>query len=105
MTLARVDQIEKDKAELISFMQKLKNKLQEDVLLVDEIPGNRPYKEVKLAPMAPDFIKENCVACGKCASECPTGAIDSKTYKCNSEKMYFLLTLCKSLSDKLSFCG
>ena len=76
----------KDKAELISFMQKLKNKLQEDVLLVDEIPGNRPYKEVKLAPMAPDFIKENCVACGKCASECPTGAIDSKTYKCNSEK-------------------
>lgn len=76
----------KDKAELISFMQKLKNKLQEDVLLVDEIPGNRPYKEIKLAPMAPDFIKENCVACGKCASECPTGAIDSKTYKCNSEK-------------------
>ena len=76
----------KDKSELISFMQKVKNKLQEDVLLVDEIPGNRPYKEVKLAPMAPDFIKENCVACGKCASECPTGAIDSKTYKCNSEK-------------------
>ena len=76
----------KDKAELISFMQKLKNKLQEDVLLVDEILGNRPYKEVKLAPMAPDFVKENCVACGKCASECPTGAIDSKTYKCNSEK-------------------
>ena len=38
-------------------MQKVKNKLQEDVLLVDEIPGNRPYKEVKLAPMAPDFIK------------------------------------------------
>ena len=28
--------------------------------------------------MAPDFVKENCVACGKCASECPTGAIDSK---------------------------
>ena len=76
----------KDKSELISFMQKVKNKLQEDVLLVDEIPGNRPYKEVKLAPMAPDFVKENCVACGKCASECPTGAIDSKTYKCNSEK-------------------
>ena len=26
-------------------------------------------------------INKNCVACGKCASECPTGAIDSKTYK------------------------
>ncbi|WP_302487077.1 4Fe-4S binding protein [uncultured Megamonas sp.] len=76
----------KDKSELITFVQKIKNKLQDDVLLVDEIPGNRPYKEVKAVPMAPDFVKENCVACGRCASECPTGAIDDKTYKCNSEK-------------------
>ena len=26
-------------------------------LLVDEIPGNRPYKEVKISTKAPDFIK------------------------------------------------
>lgn len=48
--------------------------------------GNRPYKEIKLVPMAPDFIKENCISCGRCARECPTGAIDMKTYKCSSEK-------------------
>lgn len=76
----------KDKSELITFMQKIKNKLQDGILLADELPGNRPYKEVKAVPMAPDFVEANCVACGKCANECPTGAIDSKTYKCNSEK-------------------
>lgn len=75
-----------DKSELMNFIQNIKMKLQEDKLLLDTIPGNRPYKEIKLVPMAPQFKVDDCVKCGKCARECPTGAIDEQTFICESEK-------------------
>ena len=75
-----------DKTEMIEFVQNIQRKIQEDELLVSQIPGNRPYKDVKIPPMAPDFIETSCIKCGKCALECPTNAIDEKTLKCHSEK-------------------
>lgn len=39
-----------------------------------EIPGNRPYKEAKPMPLAPE-AREHCTKCGLCAEVCPTGAI------------------------------
>ncbi|MBO5129744.1 MAG: 4Fe-4S binding protein [Oscillospiraceae bacterium] len=38
------------------------------------IPGNRPYKEYKVAPMIP-VTEETCTDCGLCAKLCPGGAI------------------------------
>lgn len=38
------------------------------------VPGNRPYKEYKVATMIPQ-TGDACIRCGACARRCPTGAI------------------------------
>lgn len=38
------------------------------------LPGNRPYKEYKTAPMVP-ITGESCTQCGLCAEKCPAAAI------------------------------
>lgn len=43
-----------------------------------EVPGNRPYKVPGGIAIWPTASK-HCTACGKCASLCPTGAIDPKS--------------------------
>ena len=39
------------------------------------VPGNRPYKDYKVASMIPQ-TESACVGCGACARRCPTGAIN-----------------------------
>jgi len=39
------------------------------------LPGDRPYKEYKVAPMIPQTA-DHCIGCGQCAQRCPTGAIN-----------------------------
>ena len=41
------------------------------------LPGNRPYKEYKVAPMIP-LTGEACTDCGLCAKLCPAGAIEGR---------------------------
>lgn len=39
------------------------------------VPGNRPYKDYRVAPMIPQ-TGDTCIGCGACAQRCPTGAIN-----------------------------
>ena len=49
------------------------------------IKGNRPYKKPGAVPLKPQSQKD-CIACGACARECPTGAIDPVTLATDKEK-------------------
>ncbi|MDO4288430.1 MAG: 4Fe-4S binding protein [Eubacterium sp.] len=48
----------------------------ESPISVENIPGDRPYKDYKVLPVTPE-TSADCVACGDCASVCPVGAIDA----------------------------
>lgn len=63
-----------DKAELTDFALKIKDKIESGSFTEVTVPGNRPYKVLGKASMLPQ-ADEQCSHCGKCANECPTGAI------------------------------
>ncbi len=93
-----------DIAELINYANKIKEKLDNDTYSQSiDVPGNRPYKEVKKGSMLPEPT-ENCINCGSCALECPTAAI-SKTGELDKDKCIgcmHCITVCPMHSRKVA---
>lgn len=63
-----------DQADLAAFAGQVLAKLEKGDDSVPAVPGNRPYKESPAAPWAP-VVSDACTKCGRCAKECPVGAI------------------------------
>lgn len=63
-----------DMAMLTDFANKIKFKLSSGKYSVPQIPGNRPYREVKPSGVVP-MPSEGCTQCGLCAQQCPVQAI------------------------------
>ena len=76
-----------DKAAMADFGAKVKAKLAADDFSEPAIPGNRPYKKYGGVPLHPGANRQRCVKCGKCARECPVGAIPADApYKTENDK-------------------
>ena len=58
-----------------AYLANLQSSLQQKKALQVQVPGNHPYKEFHAIPMVPK-ANSSCIACGKCAIECPVEAID-----------------------------
>lgn len=69
---------EDDLAVMDEFAEKLRTKLEAEQPAEVKLPGNRPYVNYGGIPIKPSVRKSLCAGCGKCASHCPTGAIDIK---------------------------
>lgn len=48
---------------------------------IDMVHGTRPYKKSVRIPLYPKVDKKKCRDCGKCARECPTGAVSIENPK------------------------
>lgn len=64
-----------DKEAAAAFSRALREKLESGDTSEPRIPGSRPYKEYGGVPLHPGANRARCVKCGKCARECPVGAI------------------------------
>lgn len=65
---------ERDKKELLSFAEAIKEYLEHGKLVPVRVPGNRPYRKYDGVPLKPVATKE-CTRCGLCARQCPVHAI------------------------------
>lgn len=72
----------KDKSELISFANKILDKITSNSteFAAPQIPGNRPYKKAGKAGLVPK-ANNNCTSCGLCAKQCPAKAINTEDFK------------------------
>ena len=59
--------------------EKISNSKTYAELVQPQIPGNSPYKEIKmLSGISPNTIESLCTRCNKCISVCPVSAINGK---------------------------
>ena len=78
---------EADRAAMAEFGAKVRAKLEAGDMSEPSIPGSRPYKKYGGVPMHPGANRQRCIKCGKCARECPVGAIPSdEPYKTDNAK-------------------
>ena len=63
-----------DQMELERFATQIAARNAVGVFKEVKVPGNKPYKEFNGVPAKP-MANEDCKKCGKCADQCPVGAI------------------------------
>lgn len=86
----------RDRDELATFAQAIRQKHHSGSTTSPAIPGNRPYKPLSTFNLVP-LPSDACNHCGHCARTCPAQAIDPITLSTDS-------TLCISCMRCISLC-
>lgn len=88
---------EQDAEELKKFAGSIKAHLSENEEKRDlKVPGKRPYREYHGVPLKPEAGKK-CIRCGKCAGQCPTGAIPKENPRLTDKNKCISCMRCVSI--------
>ena len=74
---------------------------------LNTVKGNRPYKKATGVPLHPQADMKKCNSCGTCATQCPTGAIDTTDPRKTDTKKCIACCRCINVcqQDARSFGG
>lgn len=94
-----------DEIQLKSFVNEINKKLNTSEVTKLNIPGNRPYKDIKGIGLIPKTTNK-CNKCGMCAQNCPVGAISfDNVSKIDAEKCISCMrcvSICPKSAKKIS---
>ena len=89
-----------DLAELHSFGQSIADSYHAGILSHQlHLPGNRPYRKYDGVPLKPS-VASGCIACGRCAEECPVGAIPLTNVRTTDRKKCISCMHCVAICPK-----
>lgn len=94
-----------DMKKIDAYLSNIQTALKQDQIKEVHVSGNHPYKEFHAIPMVPK-ANSSCIACGKCAIECPVKAIDpmcpSNTDKSKCISCMRCITICPTHARALN---